>query len=103
MAPISKDQAANLFIEAVQKARPDELVEFYNELFPMQPTTEESAKENLRALADRVLAHIRQGLEIEEVLDFWNVAFPERHRLWFDEEDGLFHLYEDREPVTQPE
>jgi hypothetical protein len=91
MATISRDQAAELFTEAVKKAPPDELAEFYNELFPMQPTTEQAPRQMPEAIVDRVLAHIQQGLEIEEVLDFWNVVFPERNRLSFDEEDGLFH------------
>ena len=102
MSAISSDQAAELFIEGVKTARLDELVEFYNELFPRQKTTQQAAEQNPQALLKRVLDHIQQGLEIEEVLDFWNVVFPERQRLSWDEEDGLFHFVE-RQPVTFPE
>jgi hypothetical protein len=102
MSPISTDQAAELFIEAVKNASPDYLVAFHNELFTRQKTTQEAAEKNPQAFLKRVLDHIQQGLEIDEVLDFWNVVFPRRQRLSWDEEDGLFHFVE-RQPVTFPE
>ena len=80
---------------------PDDLVEIHNELFPERPTTEDQASENPSALVEKIVAHIDSGLEVEEILDLWNVIFPTHRRVWFDEDEGLIHYDETIEPVGQ--
>ena len=101
MATLTKQQASARLTQAVRKAPSDALVEIYNELFPEQPTTENQAKANPAAVNEKILAHIANGLEVEEILDLRYVIFPTHRRLWFDEEDGLFHYDEQSEPVSQ--
>jgi hypothetical protein len=101
MATITKQQAVDRLTEAVEKAQPDDLVEIHNELFPDAPTTENEAKQHPSALVEKVLAHINNGLELEEILDLRTFIFPKHRRVWFDEEDGLIHYDEKSEPVSQ--
>ena len=86
MATITKRQAVDRLTEAIRKARPDDLVEIHNELFPEKPTTD-----------------IDNGLEVEEILDLWHVIFPKHRTVWFEEEEGLLHYAERIEQVSQAE
>jgi len=99
MATITKGQAVDRLTDAVRKAHPDDLAEVHNELFPEKPTTEEEAKEDPAALVRRIIAHMDNGLELQEILDLWNVIFPKHRRVWFDEDDGMIHYDEKIEPV----
>ena len=101
MATITKQQAAARLTQAVRKAPPDDLAEIHNELFPEKPTTEDKAKMHRSALVEKIVAHIDSGLEVEEILDLWNVIFPKHRRVWFDEEDGTIHYDEKIEAVGQ--
>ena len=101
MATIMKPQAVDRLAQAVKVAPPDELVEIYNELFPEDPTNEDEANEDPPALVKRIVAHIDNGLEVQEILDLWNVIFPLHRRVWFDEEQDLIHYREKIKPVAQ--
>src|SRR5437667_1640286 len=103
MATITKRQAVDRLAEAVKKANPDDLVEIHNELFPEKPTTEDKVKEDSSALVKKILAHIDNGLEVEEILDPWHAIFPKHRRVWFDEDEGLLHYAENIEQVSQTE
>ncbi len=37
-------------------------------------------------VASEIARHIRSGLEAEEIVDLWNVVFPEDRNVWYDEE-----------------
>jgi hypothetical protein len=99
MPTITKDQAVQQLANAVENAHPDDLAEIYNELFPEQPITESEVAADATRIIQRVKNHITRGLEIEEILDLWNVVFPEHRDMWFDEEKNAFHYEEDRQPV----
>jgi hypothetical protein len=99
MATITKQQAVARLIQAVREAHHDDLVEIYNELFPEEPTTEADANEEPSALIEKIVAHINHGLEVEEILDLWNVIFPAHRGVWFDDDEGLMHYHEKIEPV----
>jgi hypothetical protein len=103
MATITKQQAVDRLTAAVKEAHPDDLVEIHNELFPEKPTTEDEAKADSSALVKKIVAHIGNGLEVQEILDLWNVIFPKHRRVWFDEDDGMIHYDEKSEPVGQRE
>jgi hypothetical protein len=86
MPTLAKKQAVEHLVAKVEKAPADELVEIYNELFPEHPTSEAEARPNVAAFRKKVLAYIDQGLEVEEILDLWNVIFPKDRDIWFDEQ-----------------
>jgi hypothetical protein len=101
MATIKKQEAINRLAQAVKAAHADDLVEIHNELFPEAPVREEKADADPSAVVDKIVAHIASGLEVEEVLDLWNVIFPMHCRVWFDEDEGLMHYEEKIERVGQ--
>jgi hypothetical protein len=101
MATITKRQAVDRLTQAVKEAHPDDLVEIHNELFPEKPATEDEANEDPALLVVKIVAHIENGLEVQEILDLWNVIFPKHRRVWFDEDDGMIHYDEKIEPVGQ--
>ncbi len=101
MATISKQEAVDRLTGAVRTARPDDLAEIHNELFPETPTTENKAKENPSAFVEKIVAHINNGLEVQEILDLWNVIFPKHRRVRFDEDDGLIRYDDKIEQVGQ--
>ena len=103
MATITKQQAVDRLTQAVKVAPHDDLVEIHNELFPEKPTTEDEAKQDPSALVKKIVAHIDLGLEVEEILDLRYVILPKHRRVWFDEEEGLFHYNEKLERVSQTE
>src|SRR5947207_629557 len=89
MATITKRQAVDRLTQAVREARPDDLAEIHNELFPEKPATEDEAKKDPSALVKKIVAHIDRGLEMEEILDLRHVILPKHRKVWFDEEEGL--------------
>jgi hypothetical protein len=91
MATITRQQAVDRLARAVKIARADDLAEIHNELFPEQPVTEAEAKANLAAVLKKVETHIDNGLELEEILDLWNVVFPAHRRVWFDDDEVLHY------------
>lgn len=97
MPTIAKEKAIDRLTAAIGTARSDDLVEIHNELFPEQPVPHGAADQS--ALSRRILRHVSSGLEVEEILDLWNVVFPAHHDVWFDEDEGLVHYAEDGEPV----
>src|SRR5262245_6413822 len=103
MPQLTLPEVTQRFIEAAQQASPDDLVAIHNELFPRTRTTEAESTANPQPVRDRILGHIGNGLEIEEVLDLWRVVFPRQRPVWFDEEDGLLHYEERRAALTETE
>lgn len=99
MSLMSKQHAVGELARAVERADPDDLVEIYNELFPQRPITKDDTNRAAPAVVQTILAHIGQGLEIEEILDLWNVIFPAHRRVWFDEEGDVIHYEEESQPA----
>lgn len=100
MATITKLKAVARLTSAVRVAHADDLVEIYNELFPEQPTTEEEAERDSPGMMHKILMHIDRGLEVQEILDLWNVVFPLHRGVCYDDDDGLIHYDEETEPVS---
>ena len=99
MATVPKKQAVEQLRQAVGVAGADDLVEIYNELFPEKPTNLSEVERNPSTFVKRILAHIDSGLEVQEILDLWNVIYPKHRRVWFDEDDGRMHYDEKVGPV----
>ncbi len=88
MPALSMTQAAAKLAEVVEKAKSSDLVEIYDELFPEEPS---STPPNARDIAER----IRSGLEAEEIVDLWNVVFPEDRNVWYEEESSTIRYNEE--------
>jgi uncharacterized Fe-S radical SAM superfamily protein PflX len=92
---ITRKTAIELLAKAIEQASPDDLADFHNELFPENPVEPDQAVR----LAEKVLAHVTNGLEVDELLDLWPVVFPQYRALEFDEEQDSLHYEERRELV----
>lgn len=84
MPVLSREEAAKRLVEGVEKARPSELPEIYSELFPDEPPPRSLVASDIAGL-------IRGGLEAEEIVDLWNVVFPEDRNVWYNEETEAIH------------
>ncbi len=88
MPALSKTEAAEKLAKGVEKAKPNDLVEIYYELFP-------EANCPTPPGASEIVKHIRSGLEAEEIVDLWNVVFPEDRNVWYDEENQTIRYNEE--------
>ena len=79
MPSLSRDEATEKLARGVEKAKPTDLPEIYSELFPESSATAPT-------VASEIAKYIRSGLEAEEIVDLWNVVFPEDRNVWYDEE-----------------
>jgi hypothetical protein len=61
------------------------------------------AKEDSSAHVEKIIAHINNGLEVQEILDLWHVIFPQYRGVWFDEDECQLHYAEKIERVSQRE
>jgi hypothetical protein len=85
---ISKAEAAERLAVGVERAKPSDLPEIYAELFPEQ-------RSGATPVASEIARYIRGGLEVEEMVDLWNVVFPEDRNVWYDEEARAIHFNEE--------
>ena len=79
MHEISLADAAERIAAFAEGAAPDYLAELAGELTPERPRRE-------GVCAADLARRIRGGLEAEELVDLWNVAFPRCRRVHYDEE-----------------
>jgi hypothetical protein len=88
MPALNKSDAAERLAKVVEKAKPSILTEIFAELFPERasPTP---------LVASEIARYIRDGLEAEEIVDLWNVIFPEDRNVWYNEEDEDIHYNEE--------
>lgn len=100
MTTVTRQQAVDLLRKQVEEHfGVDELLEVYNELFPDEPFTEEEANEDHIPLVERIVDHLKSGLEPEEIVDVWPLIFPQHGNVWYDEEEERFH-YNESEVAT---
>lgn len=88
MPALSMAEAAEKLAKGVEKAKPTNLAEIHSELFPEEPRP-------ASPVASEIVNHIREGLEAEEIVDLWNVVFPEDRHVWYDEEAKEIHYNEE--------
>lgn len=84
MNAIPLAHAIEKLAKAVEQATPDDLVEYYAELYPAAVRRKADQTEGL---AQELAEHIRTGIEPEEVADLWNVVFPDGSYFYYDEEE----------------
>jgi hypothetical protein len=88
MPTISTTDASERLAENVERAGLNDLKEYYFELFPEGPLPASLAGSDLAKL-------IRDGLAPEEIVDLWNVVFPEARRVSYDEEEKVIRYNEE--------
>ena len=101
MPAIPKNEAVERLAKAVEKASSADLVEIYAELNPEKPRLDADSM-NAAFLAKEIAAHIREGIEPEEVVDLWNVVFPTDRDVYYNEEDGTLRYNERRLRYAEP-
>jgi hypothetical protein len=95
MLAIPKKEAVERLALAVEKATADDLVQIYTELHPANPLPDVTGQK-AEHLAEELAAHIRAGIEPEEIVDLWNVVFPAGRIVYYDEEDDVLRQRESR-------
>jgi len=88
MPTLSTNEAAQRLAKCVEQAKPSTLTEIYAELFP-----EKTA--DVTPSATDLARHVQSGLEAEELVDLWNVVFPDDRNVWYDEEEAKIHYNEE--------
>lgn len=88
MPALSRSEAAEKLASGVERAKASDLPEIYSELFPERSSP-------ALPVASEIAKYIRSGLEAEEIVDLWNVVFPEDHNVWYDEEAKAIHFNEE--------
>ncbi|WP_406699506.1 hypothetical protein V5E97_11640 [Singulisphaera sp. Ch08] len=88
MPALSREAAAEKLARRVETAKPSDLPEIYAEIFPEKTSAD-------TPVASDIARHIRSSLEAEEIVDLWNVVFPEDRNVWYDEESKSIHYNEE--------
>jgi hypothetical protein len=85
MPTFTMARAKEKLARAVQKASPEQLEVFHDEMFPYQPVPSPVP-------AEKLVRYIREEFDPSEAVDFWHVAFPEDRNIWYDEEEEVIHV-----------
>jgi hypothetical protein len=93
MPEIAIADAAEKLAEVVEVASTTVLKEIHAELFPQSALSGPP-------IAGDIARHIREGLEAEEIVDLWNVVFPDDRNVWYDEEAKALHFNEEMAGYT---
>lgn len=100
MPTLTRDEALAAMTQAVeQRFDADELLEIHNEVFPSDAVTAEEVRRTNASPGQRLLAHLRSGLPMEELAELWHLFFTRHRNVWYDEEEDRIHYTEDEEPV----
>lgn len=88
MPILSTPEAAETLAKAVEKSDPSLLREVYEEIYP-------DASPSAPPVAATLAQLIRSRLAAEEIVDLWNVMFPEDHDVYYNEETRAIHYNEE--------
>lgn len=96
MPTVAKAEAVERLAQAISQAGDDDLAEIYTELHPERPAPAAAATTK-ESLVRELLEDVHRGIEAEEIVDLWNVVFPQDWDVWYDEEEAVFR-YNEAEP-----
>jgi hypothetical protein len=85
MPDLSTGEAVERLARAFGPMDPDDLREAFGELFPEESATG-GGEGGEAAIRERVVDRLRSGLEPEEIVDLWNVVFPQDRNVFYDDE-----------------
>ncbi len=94
MPALSRREATERLVQSVESMDVDDLLDFHNELFPQDRKSELGPGEAEAADRRKILEYIGRGLEVEEIVDLWNVAFPDSYNVHYDDEAGSIQYSE---------
>jgi hypothetical protein len=97
MPAIPQKEATQRILNEVRELQTYDLVEAFNELRPDSPKSSADPAVNKDDLIRVISSQINAGLEVEELVDLWNVVFPEDRNVWYDEEADALHVNEEPE------
>ena len=100
MPAISARDAIQRLAREVEDMRPSDLREFYFELFPAEERSAMAPKGEGAADRSKILQKFREGLEIEEIVDLWNVAYPADREVHYDDEAGMIRYSDEPKPLA---
>jgi hypothetical protein len=103
MPDLPTREAVERITRAVEAMGPDDLLDFHNELFPRERKSKLSTSDLGASDRRKILEYLSRGLEIEEFLDLWNVAFPGTSHVYYDDETEKIHYSELSEAIGFPE
>ena len=103
MSAVSKDQAVQRMSTEIKQFACDDLVEVHNELLPDAPQSMDDREVDCEKLTTGIIDRILSGLEVEEIVDLWNVVFPKDRNVWYDDETETVHFNEEPEHVGSTE
>lgn len=95
MSVLTKDEAVERMSAEISQFGYDDLVEVHNELFPASPESTDSGQVDCDEVLAGITRHIQGSLEVEEIVDLWNVVFPKDRNVWYDEETESIHFNEE--------
>jgi hypothetical protein len=79
------DEVKERLAKAVEKASPEDLEVFHDEMFPYQPIPSPVP-------AEKLVRYIRDELEPSSAVDLWHVIFPQDRNIWYDEEEEVINV-----------
>jgi hypothetical protein len=94
MKTVPKAEAVAKLTHQISGMRPDDLAEVFGELFPSEPISDREVGTRKDEVLHRINEHIRRGLETEELVDLWNVVFPENRKVTYDEESDSIRYHD---------
>ena len=103
MPTLAKRDAVEKLIQTARGMGRDDLLDFHNELFPEDQLGELDQQNSCTAVRQEVLDYLARGLEVEEILDLWNVAFPEAWNVSYDDETETLQYLVEPEAIRQPQ
>ena len=92
MLTISMADAIEQLARAVEAATADDVVAYFAELYPASPIPDVDGATQAEKLAEKMAQHLRSGIEPEVVVDLWNVVYPTRRCVSYDDEDLTMQL-----------
>jgi hypothetical protein len=45
------------------------------------------------------VARLHSGLEVDQLIEIWNLIYPRHRRVWYDEAEQRFYYSEKSEPL----
>jgi len=103
MPAVTTREATERLTRAVEGMGADDLLDFHNEVFPRERQSELSSSDAGGSERRKILEYMARGLEVEEILDFWRVAFPETHHVSFDDETEMIQYSDSPQAVRYSE
>jgi hypothetical protein len=101
MPTLAKREAVEKLIQVVRGMSLDDLLDFHNELFPEEPKGELDLQDGGTVVRQEVLDYLGRGVEVEEILDLWNVAYPEAWNVSYDDEADTIQYLIEPEAIRQ--